>query len=628
MLDIKQGTRWPSRQGSLSVYAVLAMLLLGFAVALPAHAQLGGLPPPQYTVMDESSVDLLSFNVRFDIPDLSIGSKEHPLIHTLISGPEGDTLYSSQGIRDSLTTFLSIPARITPQVCADRYVTVGSQMERFNNALCGDPAITIASGTTGDTLSNTGIYTMHDGTRALFGAPIGLSNVMKVASQLVYPDGRTLTYYLCADASVGRWCSIVRNDGLQLKYSYVLVNAVPVMTSVAAINNAYEYCDPTASACTLTKAWPTVSYASSSLVNPSDTLTVTDAEGRRTRLTVDAIGRIVGIKYPSSATVDNVTYSYCDTSPNWCSKFFVPNHLELGGSTGFVQSVTRDGHTWTYVGDPGAATSNPLGQCAPATYSATSPTGGVQTASVYYCFPQLPNSPPQVSPTNSPLLQITGLDGTVYSTGSTTRNAGLVRVVTKPEGDQIQYAWDSRSNITQESHIAKPGSGLPSIAMSAGYDATCASPVKCNKPNWVKDGLGNQTDYTYDPVHGGVLTVTLPPDAHGIRPQTRSTYAQRYAWVLNASGAYVKSAAPIWILAMESSCRTSAASPSGSGCIVAGDEVVKTYEYGPDAGPNNLFLRGISIAADGVTHRTCYANDRLGNRISETEPNAALMNCP
>ena len=72
--------------------------------------------------------------------------------------------------------------------------------------------------------------------------------------------------------------------------------------------------------------------------------------------------------------------------------------------------------------------------------------------------------------------------------------------------------------------MPKPGSPLVDGNLYANYDATCAIPVKCNKPNWVKDALGNETDYAYDPTHGGVLTVTLPADLNGIRPQTRYTY--------------------------------------------------------------------------------------------------------
>jgi YD repeat-containing protein len=62
--------------------------------------------------------------------------------------------------------------------------------------------------------------------------------------------------------------------------------------------------------------------------------------------------------------------------------------------------------------------------------------------------------------------------------------------------------------------------------------------------------------------------------------------------------------------------------------VVAGDEVLTTYDYGPDSGPNNLFLRGRVVTADGQSLRTCYTYDRFGNRISETLPRAGLTSCP
>jgi len=207
-------------------------------------------------------------------------------------------------------------------------------------------------------------------------------------------------------------------------------------------------------------------------------------------------------------------------------------------------------------------------------------------------------------------------------------NGVQIQNAVKPEGNQTTYVWDGRGNSTQETLIPKAGSPLAQVNSYANYDTTCTNQFTCNKPNWIKDGLGNQTDYTYDPTHGGMLTKTLPADANGIRPQTRYTYAQRSAWVKNSSGAYAQSA-PIWVLATESFCRTTAAAtPPATGCTTAGDEVVTTYEYGPDSGPNNLFLRGVAVTADGVTHRTCYGYDRFGNKISETQPAAALTSCP
>ncbi|MBK9589270.1 MAG: RHS repeat protein [Sphingomonadales bacterium] len=82
--------------------------------------------------------------------------------------------------------------------------------------------------------------------------------------------------------------------------------------------------------------------------------------------------------------------------------------------------------------------------------------------------------------------------------------------VTYPEGNQLAYTYDARGNVTQETAIAKPGSGLANIIKTVGYDASCTQPVKCDKPNWTRDAASNQTDYTYDSTHGGVLTVTAP----------------------------------------------------------------------------------------------------------------------
>ena len=148
----------------------------------------------------------------------------------------------------------------------------------------------------------------------------------------------------------------------------------------------------------------------------------------------------------------------------------------------------------------------------------------------------------------------------------------------------------------------------------------------CDKPLAIIDPKGLQTDFTYDPAHGGVLTKTSPADPAGIRPQVRYEYAQRYAWVKNSAGAYVQSGSPIWLKVRERTCRTTAA--SGQSCAGgAADEVITDFDYGPNSGPNNLLLRGIAVTADGQTLRTCYSYDAQGRKISETQPNAGLAVC-
>ena len=85
--------------------------------------------------------------------------------------------------------------------------------------------------------------------------------------------------------------------------------------------------------------------------------------------------------------------------------------------------------------------------------------------------------------------------------------------------------------------------------------------------------------------------------------------------------------APVWLLSTEKSCNTSATS-AGACAAGSSDEVTTTYDYGPDSGPNNLWLRGKVVTAGGVSLRTCYGYDVSGNKISETSPRAGLAVCP
>jgi len=206
---------------------------------------------------------------------------------------------------------------------------------------------------------------------------------------------------------------------------------------------------------------------------------------------------------------------------------------------------------------------------------------------------------------------------------------GEAKSRTNPEGDITFYKYTGAGNISEKRHVAKVGTGLTDLVESAAFDFISTYPAHPNwglhyKPTSVSDGRGNRTDYTYDPVHGGLLTETGPA-VNGVRPQKRFTYAQRYAWIKNSAGGYSRAATPIWLLVKEASCKTGAA--SGSGCAIAGDEVVTEYDYGPDVGPNNLLLRGQVVDPGGLNLRTCYAYDAQGNKIAETAPKAGLTSC-
>lgn len=208
-------------------------------------------------------------------------------------------------------------------------------------------------------------------------------------------------------------------------------------------------------------------------------------------------------------------------------------------------------------------------------------------------------------------------------------------VVTYPEGNQLAFSRDDADNVTSKRSVAKPGSGAanigkfweyPTAYFGANPSLCAAADAVCDKPTAYLDARNNRTDFTYDATHGGLLTETGPPTNAGIRPQTRYTYTQRYARINNGGGGHVYAATPIWLPSAQRSCRTTAA--SGAGCAGgSADEVVTTYDYGPDSGSNNLLLRGVSVSADGQIRRTCFGYDEMGRKISETAPNAGLGSC-
>jgi hypothetical protein len=195
---------------------------------------------------------------------------------------------------------------------------------------------------------------------------------------------------------------------------------------------------------------------------------------------------------------------------------------------------------------------------------------------------------------------------------------------TDPEGITTELSYYGR-NVSQARRKAKPGSGLPDIVTSATYD--CSNHKICAKPLTVTDANGKVTTYTYKAETGDLLTETKPADANGIQAVVRNEYVQRYAWTSNGAGGYVQAAAPVWLLSATRTCRTTA-TVSGACAGGTADEVVTSYDYGPDSGPNLLLLRGKVVTADGVSLRVCYGYDAMGNKISETGPRAGLTVCP
>ncbi len=612
--------KWAMRCLSVSLQvAALSML------AVTARAQASyDFAPPHVEMTDPVGVQLNSGLPEFVIAPLSIGPAEDRFVYRQ-RYTAGHVDYPSSGlfgtIEGSSDEFLYGGGALI--------VKVLDLVEPFT--LGADGAYHSWS-QNGATLSVTGGYvynfTDRNGATYTFYSNQSVANCTYTSAngtpsepcaglaQVSYPNGQTIKFLYPPSPTPS---AVVRNDGY-------------VFRGAQAINLAVDYCDLTQATCTFSRPWPqwTASgTAPSNVIGSTYTSQVTDPVAVQTKYTeqvFDALGtgnnsplyRVVGVKAGSSPGPDTTSYSYIN--PIVCVPFPVGQNCNTPRPA-IVGQVTTSGGQWTY------------------TYTQLNPTAPPYTTD--FGRWQTKATRPDGFQTVGIFNIVTGyVESVVASNGSLVyqANSGIgpnrLTDATDSEGRHYSFTYDGRGNVLTKTQVA--ASGGTNAVLQANYDAVCSNPVTCNKPNWVRDAKNNQTDYTYDPIHGGVLTETSPaPDnVRVIRPQTRYSYVQRYAWTKNAGGGYSPAATPIWKLDKVSTCKTGTWSGSpgkcanSSGVAIPNDEVVTSNDYGPDSGPNNLLLRGQVVTAEGQSHRTCYGYDALGNKISETTPNANLGSCP
>ena len=205
-----------------------------------------------------------------------------------------------------------------------------------------------------------------------------------------------------------------------------------------------------------------------------------------------------------------------------------------------------------------------------------------------------------------------------YQSGYYTR----VTSVVKPEGNALSYVYDARGNVTQTTSTPKPGMGSPLVVYSASYPSTCTNLKICNKPTWTKDANGGQTDYTYDATHGGLLTVTLPANAAGLRLRTYKTYT-----------AYNTGNGNIYRLTRSETCGLTSAQLTLTACPAAITTSVTLIDYGISTTAPYTYK---SFQPYQVTQRdnrasgydsqtTTYAYDKIGNVVSVDGPLAGTV---
>ncbi|HEX8064526.1 MAG TPA: hypothetical protein VF535_15095 [Allosphingosinicella sp.] len=561
-----------------SALPVLGALLATLAAA-PAAAQY---EPPKQMTLSPLGVDLSDGRFSFKATDLSIGplSLERSFLggHTIDGsnyfGPNWTHNYAIYVVEKDLAKSNGV------------YVVLGRGTVHFSFSTfgcwhtdCEGARLTVVNGAFVYTDAQGNVYTFNPSVNA-FPPPGNINYRNQRIARIDYADGHTLTYTYSGQQLV----QIASNYGYSLVFEY--------SGSTNSISKACGYNR-------------TVTHVTAASTCAGAALAVSYSYGASGNVTnvVDVMNRNWGYDYGAAAMqltcVRQVNSTACQ----------IANSYSSGGRPREVsQQTTPDGAVWNYSYSPVDPDYVQLpGQPLPTSGGGYTGPEGIEVDAQF----------------GGGLLDYYGQNGRL--TYLQWDGIELSRLY-YPEGNNVSYGWRAGQKVS-EAWAAKPGSGVATIGKDTGFpdwqsaECVAAQPRKlCNKPLWSKDFRGNQTDFTYE-LHGGVKTETGPA-AGGICPQVRYEYALRRAWVNNGSG-YSAESVSIHLPSRKAFCATGAA--SGWGCAIAGDEVVTTYDYGPDSGPNNLLVRSETVTAGGVSRKTCYGYDWMGNKISTTRPSGACQ---
>ncbi|MEG3148170.1 RHS repeat-associated core domain-containing protein [Sphingomonas sp. RT2P30] len=539
--------------------------LLSVAVSAPARAQVQAEVPPVVSQIDDNGIDLVSGKGVIVPLKIAIGP-----------GGPGSLAYSfstSNEGQDDWLGFITVDSATSTHYS----VTIGGGSDVFilTGAL-GTGTFAQDQGGSGSTLTYNSstqqfTYTAADGMVGVFAKQLiagdVLDSVPRILS-LTYPAGETLSYSYrrtSDPANLYTLRSIVSNLGYQLRLTWGLDNSnVLHVTSAVAFNMADETCDPNADVCTLVGNWPsmTIDGAYHATDNAGQTASVT--------LTAQGTAGLQTVTFPSG-------HQQSLTLTTWTSSGLV---------TGFSDGVGA----WTY--------STGVDQFGQGNADSSSPAG--LHHHVYFD-----------GASGRPFANLVGgAIATSYHYGSDKRpdNIALVQI------DQavVKYTYDGRGNVTEKRSVSNTPGTPADVVTRAFYPASCTQPKVCNQPIYTIDANNQQTDYTYDSAHGGVLTVTYPADANGIRAQTRYSYIALSANYRNASGVVI-AGSPVYRLTSISQCQTS------TSCAGTADEVKSTTTYDPN---NALLPVSVTKGAGDLSlvATTTMTYSRVGDLLTADGP--------
>jgi RHS repeat-associated protein len=553
---------------SPSFRAALSGRLAGLVVAIaallggvaPALAQ-DPIPPPQHSAVDANGVDLISGALSIRQGVNSIGP----------SGPGGLSESFSYGLGNSIPTMKSYVI-----LAPDGMQTTVAFMGR-SQIFPGTPDVetTIEGNTLSQDDTNI-VYTLADGTVARFAkVQINYNRPLPVRGALKgvrYPSGEVLTF--TGDAYGGPMsvtsslAYAMMGDNSGQEWDAVATNLAVVTCAATCVSPSYANQRALGRSLERTSSFP------------STTITMTNPAGGAGRTyTFTGSSSTPNIVTSVSDGVGVWTYSYAEES--------IPDPAFHPGD--YIQVVT-----------------------------VTDPLGNKRIVKSRFSTQKILSDTVGIKPDG------TGGQTTIFDYGdSANPGVGRLAKIVAPEGNAVRYEYDDQYNVKKKWTDPKSGPGPTSTLVEASYNTgLCASIKVCNRPDWIKDERGAQTDFTYDPVHGGVLTVTKPAGPNGVRPQTRYTYGQftpRYF-----QNGVLTAAAPVWRLTQTSTCATMAGASGTTPAACAGkaDETVTSYAYEPSNVANNVRLLSVTTRAgdNSLSATTSYAYDARGDVVTVDGP--------
>jgi hypothetical protein len=570
------------RQGVSALALALAVLRLGVG---PVWAN--PYTPPETRAMDPNGVDVGRSVLYRTETFLTIGD------------PSGGGLsWSYSGVRnqDGFTGYLHkdmAPA----QSGGENYWTasMGEQSYTFYCDTCNSGTANYA------TLAHVGstwTVTVKDGTVYTYDELTASSSYDYFAKLLSVqrPNGVRLnyTYGTCSGGNeTCRLLSVVSNAGYAFKYDY---DGSGYVSKVWGVNMTAHSCNATATTCDVYDNYINVGAG-----------TITDALSNTTTIAADWVG-----VEPESFRMALLSYQ----APGRAAMTAAYDYY------GRMDTLTTASGSWKYTySDNTLAKMQGSGVRTISLWEAGNNNNLVLKAHVNKSRAQLVYSV-------DPLNRETYYEYSSFTVpGSLTAAGWLPLRIYLPEGVNMnttpatptsaasQYGYDTRGNVTTVTRLPKPSSGLSSTAITAGYDTTCSNTKTCNQPNWTRDARNNQTDYTYNGTHGGVLTTTQPADQNGLRLRTYNTYT-----AFDTGNGY------IYRLTRTESCALNSGQLALTACPASVSTSVTTTDYGNASTAPKTYrsFQPLSVTrTDGagtLSVTTTYAYDNVGNLLSVDGP--------